>query len=790
MRSFPALVVATAMAWAAPAIAAADAAGVPSLGMGEDASAVPRDALRSLGITQGGIAIVGVELNGRDQLDTTELTLSSGQLMIRADDVRRYRLRTPVVPLQTIAGETFLPLSAVPGLRFSIDAARQVLRLSAPVDSFEDTALSGRPQERHTTSPVVPSAFLSYNLTVQQGTSGDSTRAVFLDMGGTNDRGTIENTMIVGNTIYGKGAVRLDTSFTHDDPGTMRRLSIGDGITRGSAWAPQVRFGGIRYGTEFSLQPSYLTFPTPSFAGRAALPSNVELYVNDVLGYQGAVGEGPFSLNQVPVVGGTGHVSLVVQDPLGVEQRIVSSFYVSTQMLRAGLSDFSIEGGAERLNYATASFDYQKPFVSGTYRRGLTPNLTVETHGEASTRSQSLGGGLSTTLANLGEMGGSVAVSDAPKVGVGTLYRAYLSRNDSHWLLSAVYQGATAKYRQIGDNQPSDRLRQVIQLNVGLTIKRWGSVNAALAQIKRGDDTTSRVISFNYSHELPRIGFLSAFVINSRATSSRSQTSVGLNFTANLGSRTSVSVTADQHNQRVDLQHLPPNDSGWGYRLSAGRGDVDQQEADLTYRNTAVEATAEVSHYQGQTTGRLLASGSFVVADGSVFAARQLMGGYALVDVDGQPGVDIYQDNRPIGTTDSKGRAIISQLRPYEENRISIEPDDLKIDATMVSETEVVTPMAHSAVRAHFRIKAGHAGSLIVHHADGTAIAPGTAVAFSADNDPSVVGFDGEIFVPALSSGLTVVVHEQAGDCAVSVPALPKDDLLPTVGPLVCRHKD
>lgn len=755
-------------------------------GPGQDASTDPRNSLRELGLTQGGLAMVGVELNGRDVQDTTELTLSGSELMIRASDVRAYRLKVPAERLQMLLEEQFIPLSAIPGLRYSIDAARQVLRLYAPLDSFETTALSGRQNTRHALSPVMPSAFISYDLTLQQGASGKGERALFLDMGATNHIGSVENTMLIGNTVYGKTAVRLDTSFVRDDPDGMRRLSIGDGVTRGSAWAPQVRFGGIRYGTDFSLQPNYLTFPTPTFAGRAALPSNVELYVNDVLGYQGSINQGPFSLNQVPVVNGAGHVSLIVRDPLGVEQKIVSSFYVSTEMLRAGLSEFSVEGGAERNGYGYTSFGYRRPFTSGTWRRGLNSNLTVETHAEASARLQSVGGGISTTFAHLGEMGGSMSVSNAAGVGTGALYRAYWSRNDSHWSLSAVYQGATARYRQVGDDTPLDRLRQIVQLNAGVTLKRWGSLNASAAQIKRGDGSDSRVLSLNFSREIPRMGFLSAYVINSHATGSPSQTRAGLTFTATLGPRTSASFTGDQHNQRLDLQRLPPDEEGWGYRVSAGRGGIDQQEADVTYRAEAFEATAAVSHYEGQVSGRLVASGSLVVADGSVFPARRLNGSYAIVDTDGQSGVRVYEDNRPVATTNSRGRAVVTQLRPYEENHLAIEPGDLQLDSTMTTETQIVVPKARAAVLAHFSIESGHAGSVILHHGDGTPVTPGAAVSFSANNKPSAVGFDGEVFVPALSAGLMVTVHEDAGDCSAKVPALPKDDILPRIGPLTC----
>ena len=81
-----------------------------------------------------------------------------------------------------------------------------------------------------------------------------------------------------------------------------------------------------------------------------------------------------------------------MRDALGVERQVTSSYYVSTRLLREGLSDFSLEAGAERMGYGVASFDYQYPFAAGAYSRGITNWLTVEARGTAG--QQVRGGGI------------------------------------------------------------------------------------------------------------------------------------------------------------------------------------------------------------------------------------------------------------------------------------------------------------------------------------------------------------------------------------------------------------
>ena len=75
---------------------------------------------------------------------------------------------------------------------------------------------------------------------------------------------------------------------------------------------------------------------------------------------------------------GAGEAQLVITDLAGRQQTLSRPFFVSTQLLRPGLSDWAVSAGAEREDYGSASDSYGDPFFSGRYRRGLSPFTTAE----------------------------------------------------------------------------------------------------------------------------------------------------------------------------------------------------------------------------------------------------------------------------------------------------------------------------------------------------------------------------------------------------------------------------
>lgn len=736
---------------------------------------------------EGALTVLGVSLNGRDQADDMIVTVRNGETLVPVDNLHRMRLLFGG-PVTEIDGQSFVPLRSVPGIVFRVDKEKQQIQLTAPVSAFEKTDLLA-PRQLPKPSQAVRTAFLNYDISVQHAES-KTIGSAFIETGVSNALGLVENSMVFSNVGHGRDVVRLDTYATHDDPSGLTRLTIGDTFTAPNSWSPQVRFGGIKWGTDFSLQPGFLSFPTPTFNGQAAVPSNVQLYVNNVLNYQGQVDQGPFALNRLPVVTGAGDVSVVVKDALGVEHRVTSNYYVSTNLLRPGLSDYSIEAGSERYSYGEKSFDYRHPFAAGLFRHGLLPWLTGETRVEVSEHAQTGGVGFSTVVGTIGELGGAVAASHGPH-GAGYLYRVFVARASSHFSFSLTYQDQSRDFAQVGLSDYPTRPLKTLQGTVGFSSAQWGSVTASTSYLRLADGTHTRVSALNYNRQIGHVGYLSLFGLRTNSSLGGSETTAGATFSIPLGVRRSIFAQADNHDRRIELQQNIPDDTGWAYRLALAQGEADQQQADLEYRGRAIDLSGSVSHAGGDTAERFLASGGLLLSGSSILPTRRLTDSFAIVDVGkGEKGVRVYQENRQVATTNGAGLAVVTNLRPYESNRISVAPDDLRIDSTISNDTMMVVPRYLAGVSARFRVNAGHAGTVIVQTTAGDPIEPGLIVTYDDGTGTFYSAFDGEVFIDDIREGRILLVKSDKGVCRVTLPAVAKEDVLPRIGPLTCKPVD
>ena len=150
-------------------------------------------------------------------------------------------------------------------------------------------------------------------------------------------------------------------------------------------------------------------------SGEVALPSTVDLYVNDTFRKSWEVPSGPFSIEDLLVTTGQGDARLLVRDVLGHEEVIIQPFFTSSSLLKPGLQDYSYELGFMRRNFGTDSNNYGHPLVVGTHRLGISEHFTGEIHVELLSNQQSagLGGVLLSPVA--GELSGSFAVSQSEK---------------------------------------------------------------------------------------------------------------------------------------------------------------------------------------------------------------------------------------------------------------------------------------------------------------------------------------------------------------------------------------
>ncbi len=130
--------------------------------------------------------------------------------------------------------------------------------------------------------------------------------------------------------------MRLDTTYTRDFPDVLETLNVGDTISDTGTWGYALRYAGVRWSRNFSLRPDLLTTPLLTTGGTATVPSTVDVFVNNQLVTSNQLPAGPFVIDRLPTVSGTGDVSVVVRDALGREQVLTQTFYSSTTLLAQG----------------------------------------------------------------------------------------------------------------------------------------------------------------------------------------------------------------------------------------------------------------------------------------------------------------------------------------------------------------------------------------------------------------------------------------------------------------------
>src|SRR5262249_948468 len=142
---------------------------------------------------------------------------------------------------------------------------------------------------------------------------------------------------------------------------------------------------------------------------------------------------------------------------------------------------------------------------------------------------------------------------------------------------------------------------------------------------------------------------------------------------------------------------------GSGWRLGAATtGDY---EADWQVRAEAADLELEAARNQGSSGQRGLLTGAGTWLHPDVPPARPGTGSLAGVDVAGLPDIPVYLENQLITHTNAAGRAVLHDLRAYEPNRISVDPEALPLDTSIGGKGVIVLPPYRSGVVARFPIQ-------------------------------------------------------------------------------------
>lgn len=689
-------------------------------------------------------------------------------------------------------------LDSLQGLKVSYDTSQQTLTLTAPLRLLKlgTTMLSTAANQRPATS-VSPGALLNYNLYGTYGTHGTRNLSAFSELRAFNAAGVFSTTSLMQDNHADDGgsrshSVRLDSSWSMSFPEHLLTLRVGDTLTDALSWSRSTRIGGVQFGTNFGLQPYLVTAPLPAFIGSATMPSSIDLYVNGLRQYSGQVPTGPFQLSTIPNINGAGNAQVVLTNALGQTTTLNFSLYGENQLLRKGLSDWSVEFGKVRKNYGVDSFDYGNDAVgSGTWRYGISNHFTAEAHAELTAGLGDAGVG---GIWLLGERGGVLSTSLARSQYRGQAGEQYsLGYSWSNERFNTGFNSIHTRgdYRDLGTLYGSVMPRVSTQGYLSYNFDRIGNLGFSYIKLAIPQQAAQRYASAYWYKSLGRSAMLN-FSVNQDLDNSRNRTAF-LILTLALDNNISVSGSLQRENGRTGMalsatQSLP-SQGGLGWRASVSQGDGQNGgQGELDYLGRYGQLQAGGYDIGGTRYGYGGAAGSLVLMGGDVFAARQINTGFAVVSAEGVAGVPVSLQNNPVGVTDRKGMLLVTPLNPYQNNKLSIDPMSLPADMRIDRVNADATPTDRAGTLVKFALVPVRAASVILVDEAGTPLPVGSGVQVHGHaGEPALVGFDGAVYLDTLDDRNMLDVTTPTGACHVRFDYHKQGSGIPQIGPLTCR---
>ncbi|HEY0801581.1 MAG TPA: fimbria/pilus outer membrane usher protein [Steroidobacteraceae bacterium] len=720
-----------------------------------------------------------------------------GQLYLDESDFARLRLRLPRTAPLMYEGRRFYDPRAIKGFAVTIDEASQRAVITAPAASLHTTHLSAAERRSPDITPASPGAFLNYQLSAQQ-IDGQNIGGAFAELGVFAGAGVLTSTAVARYGGADNQLVRLDTTYTRDFPATLETLNLGDDISDGASWGNALRYAGVRWSRNFGLRPDLLTTPMLATAGTATVPSTVDVFVNKQLVTSSQLPPGPFIIDRLPTVSGTGDVSVVVRDALGREQVVTQSFYSSTTLLAQGLTQYSVNVGKIRDNYALESNQYGPMLGEVSYRRGITDGITLEGHGEY-LAGDSHAAGLNAAFA-VGRIGviNVTAADGGDSRGSGWLRGIGIEHRGTNTSFIVNSLWATRDFAQVGEPfDPALRMRQRSLVQTGMGLSRFGSLSLAYVRETYRDSPTQQTLGLTHSISFGRSGMLNLTLTRTRTAaefsggSAQSSTSAFLTFILPLDNRRAATLMtvggsgsgAPENEAIASLTQSPPIGPGSGYRFSASTAG--NYDADWRQQFHSADLELEVARNQGFDGRSAYLSGAMTFLDGQLNTTRSVNGSFAMVDVAGLADVPVYVENQLTTHTDASGRALLYNLRPYEANRISITPEDLPLDTSIAASSAIMAPPYRSGVIARFPVERVRSGTFRLITDDGKPVPVGAVVTLKGATFPVVM--DGMVYVTGYDHGMSAEARWSGGHCNFRLEPPPPDDPLPDMGTIQCR---
>jgi outer membrane usher protein len=737
-------------------------------------------------------ALVEVSINGDIQPQWILVRLAEGaQVQVLRAELDQWGIAVPAQILGAATnGAGYVDLDAIPGVHGRLNGPASRLEVTVQPSLMQPHSLNLANTQAAPPTLSPPGVFANYDLT---GTGSPGARG----LSGLFEAGVFRGPVVANTTWLATSlerglsqSVRLDSTLVADFPASRCSLRIGDGLVQPNLDGAQLRMAGVSWGTDFATTPEFITFPLPAIHGEAVVPSAVDLLVNGAPIQHMSVPAGPFTLERIPVPNGSGELSFMVRDALGREQVVHESYYAAQQLLSAGLSDWRLDLGARRQDFGLQSDSYAGWIAHSSWRRGLTDSLTGALQVAGDEHVRNVAAALTGALNGIVVWNTSLACAEGSgtrgcRIGTG------LQQQTRYTGIGLEVTQATSEFATLTDSPLHPTPRTSVTGHLGLHVPRLGSCALFTSWRHEADGTNTSYWALSAGRTLGEFGHVD--FLASRIPGQRGSSLFALQFTHRLagGNTTSMRMSNESGTPGIAamLEHNAPQGPGYGYQVSAERGDIDQLSARGSWNGEREIASAWVQQSGGQTFAQAGLSGALLWFASEPFLVRRLDQGFAVARVAGVSGLPIYHDGQVIAHTDRDGTALVTGLRPFERNEISVDPAQLPLSVDVAATSFHPVPFRRGGVLVDVAMQ--EAVSIRLVREEGGPVPPGAWVHTSGTRVP--VGLDGLAFVQVQPGVNRFEITWEGGRCFAELRRA-FDAAQPAVRPtdepsdLVCRR--
>lgn len=755
----------------------------------------PPDVAALTAAAEQDLLVVTVSYNGVPREGLAYVLREGDALLVDTETLRRLKIRFDSSIATVRESRVLVPAAAMVGLSWNLDAKRQHLDLMTDPRTMAQNDITY--QFTSVPQPELPNwgGYLNYALFGTSSLHGGDHASVADTLGaaltasvfgpyGVGTAGFLVNSR--SSVEAPQSVVLLDANWRWDDVAHQTTLLVGDAVSTPGWWGQALRFGGVQFGTNFALQPGFVTYPLMAASGLATVPSTADILINNVRVAEQAVPAGPFTISNLPTMTGAGELNLVVRDAFGQQQVISQPFYIAQQLLKPGLTEFSVGAGAARLDYGLKNLDYGGSFGYGWIRQGFTSNVTGELRAEADSDGAAAGVGADVLVGDVGVVSGGIAGSSGPK-GSGARYLIGFDRQTPFLSFGARFTRASEHYRELG--------------NFGAQISQWSTAFLRMSFGQYGS-TAFGYITQRYFNDEPLTIYSASYSINvgrafltltgAQIRGRQDQTQALALITVPLGTLTSATTSVQSLRRGGEtstigeayVQRSLPVGEGYGYYVRANTERL--AAGGVSYAGPWGRYTVEAATDNGRSALRGSAAGGIGWVDDTVLFAQPIEQSFAVVKVDALDDVRVLQSNQDVGRT-QQGRLALAQVPSLNGVTISIDPLSVPMDVALESTSKTIVTLPRTGVVVEFSAVRERRALARLALPSGASVPSGAVVQIEGRPELFPVGFDGEAYLTKLVDRQSLIIRFNGTHCRVVLELDPSAPAISDLGPLRCE---